>query len=119
MYRIALIIAVLLAVPVQSQAQFADYQWQNQELIERGASKERYVTIARGDIAHCQNEARQNINQGNTTPDCSSLASSPNPFLFQDCNERVLTIRRNAEQNQKDIMLSCMAHRGWEWKKLK
>ena len=99
-------------------AQDGKYQWLNQELKSKGTTQEMYIAIGKGDLAQCTADAQLTAQRTSAMQDCSQLSSTGNPFLFQDCNERNSASRRNAEELYKNLVVGCMAKRGWLWTKL-
>lgn len=99
-------------------AQDGKHQWLNQELKSKGTTQEIYNAIGKGDLAQCTADAQLTAQRASAVQDCSQLSSNGNPFLFQDCNERNSASRRNAEELYKNLVVGCMAKRGWLWTKL-
>ncbi len=110
---------LIVGLSVQpARAQDAQYQWVNQELLDKSIDRDRYVAIGRGDLAQCSAESKSTVQRTVQLPDCSALFSSSNFFLAQECADRLERSKKTAESQYKEMTVGCMARRGWVWKKV-
>lgn len=100
-------------------AQERQYRWTNQKLIDSGITPDQYQSIGRGDMAHCDREAKSTAQAVVQMPNCSQIMSSPDFSLWQQCSDSNLqTLRQKSQQVYRDLMTGCMASRNWFWLKL-
>ena len=116
--HLILAIAILGATFKIVYAQQSQYQWINQELLDKKIERERYLAIGRGDIAQCSADARVTVQRTISYPDCNALMSSTSAFLAQECLERLDNLKKTSEVMYQELAVGCMAKRAWLWTKV-
>lgn len=103
----------ILAVAAVISIGNAHADWSNPELDARNVSKAQWNAIARGDFAQCQADA--SVASRQTVPGQATCHEGMAPYLYQQCLRVNETRGMASEQSRQDILLGCMARRGWEW----
>lgn len=88
-------------------------EWANEELEARNLPKAQWNAIASGDFAQCQADAA--VAQRQTVPEQRRCPETMAPYLYQQCISANKSWRVDGEQMKQDILMGCMARKGWAW----
>ena len=91
----------------------AHAEWSNEELEARNLPKAQWNAIARGDFAQCQADAAAVKKQA--VPEQHGCPETLAPYLYQQCISASNSLRADGEQLKQDILMGCMARKGWAW----
>lgn len=91
----------------------AHAEWANEELDARNLPKAQWNAIARGDFSQCQSDAAAASRQA--LPGPLGCPETMAPYLYQQCISALKSRRNDGEQMRQDILMGCMARKGWVW----
>lgn len=91
----------------------AHAEWANEELEARNLPKAQWNAIAKGDFSQCQSDAAAASRQA--FPGSLGCPETMAPYLYQQCISALKSRRNDGEQMRQDILMGCMARKGWVW----